>query len=127
MPSAFRGLRDLVDGEGTARDFDHGADLVAQLHLLFLLHFRRDAVDDGDLQIQFLLVSDERNHDLGLHLDAFLLHLGNGFENRARLRLGDLGIRDAEAAAAVPEHRVELMQCSDTGLHISEGDAEFLP
>ncbi len=58
MPSAFRGLRDLVGGEGAARDFDHGADLVAEL---LLLHFRRDAVDDGDLEIEFLLLSDERD------------------------------------------------------------------
>ena len=113
MPSAFRGLRDLVGGEGAARDFDHGADLVAELHLFFLLHFRRDAVDDGDLEIEFLLESDERNHDLGLHFDALLLDLRGGFENRARLRLGDLGIRDAETEtislqkelSAVPRRR----------------------
>ena len=59
MPSAFRGLRDLVGGERAARDFDHGADLVAQLHLLLGLHFCRDAVDDGDLEIEFLLESEE--------------------------------------------------------------------
>ena len=105
MPAAFGGMRDLVGGEGAARDFDQGADLVAQLHFLLLLHFRRDAVEDGDLEIEFLLVSDERNHDLGLHLDALLLHLGGGFENCARLCPGNLGIRDAEAAAAVTERQ----------------------
>ncbi len=37
--NAERGLRDFVGGEGTARDFDHGADLVAELHLdALLLH-----------------------------------------------------------------------------------------
>ncbi len=44
--------------------------------------------------------ADERDHDLGLDLDAFLVHLGGGFEDGARLHLGDFGIGDAEPAAA---------------------------
>jgi hypothetical protein len=34
----------------------------------------------------------------------------DGLENRSRLHLGDLGIGDAQAAAAMAEHGVELMQ-----------------
>ena len=40
----------------------------------------------------------------------FFLHFGGGFEDGARLHLGDFGIDDAEAAAAEAEHRVELVQ-----------------
>ena len=36
--------------------------------------------------------------------------LDRGLEDRARLHLGDLGIGDRQAAAAVAEHRVELVQ-----------------
>ncbi len=39
------------------------------------------------------------------HFFALLLHLGGGFENGARLHLGDLGINNAEPAAAMAEHR----------------------
>src|SRR5205085_9341402 len=37
-----------------------------------------------------------------------------GFKDRARLHRRDLGIADAEAAAAEAEHRVELVQLLDT-------------
>jgi hypothetical protein len=51
------GLRDLVRGQCTARDFDHRADHVAQLDLL-LGHDRfGGGVDDGDLEVEFLLES----------------------------------------------------------------------
>ena len=49
----------------------------------------------------------------GLALMAFLLRIGGGFEDGAGLHAGDLGILDAEAAAAETEHRVELMQFVD--------------
>ena len=39
--------------------------------------------------------------------------IGGGLEHRARLHRGDLGIADAEAAAAEAEHRVELVQLLD--------------
>ena len=72
-----------------------------------------DAVDDLDLQIELLLEADQRNHDFGLDLDAFLLHDRRRFEDGAGLHLGDLGIDDAQAAAAEAEHRVELVQLLD--------------
>ena len=46
----------------------------------------------------------------GFTLIFFFCDIGGGFEDGARLHLGDLGIGDAEAAAAVAEHRVELVQ-----------------
>ena len=65
------------------------------------------------LVLQFLHAADQRNHDFGNHLDALLGHLHGGFEDGARLHLGDLGIGDAETAAAMAEHRVELVQLFD--------------
>ena len=46
----------------------------------------------------------------GLRLEAFLGRIGRGFEDGARLHLGDFRILDTETAAAEAEHRVELMQ-----------------
>ena len=74
------------------------------------MHFLGDAMNDLGLEIEFLLEADERNHDFGLHLDLLLRDIGRGFEDGAGLHLGDLRIGDAETAAAVAEHRVELVQ-----------------
>ena len=83
------------------------------------MHFLGDAVDDLGLEIELLLEADERDHDFGLHLDLLLRDVGGGFEDGARLHLGDLRIGDAEAAAAVAEHRVELVQLRDALLRSS--------
>ena len=45
-----------------------------------------------------------------LHVDALRLHVQPGLDDGADLHLGDLGIGDAQPAAAVAEHRVELGQ-----------------
>jgi hypothetical protein len=58
-------------------------------------------------------VADERDHHLGLHGLARLADLERRLEDRPRLHAGELGIRDAEAAAAVAEHGVELVQLLD--------------
>ena len=49
------GLGDFVGGQGAARDFDHGADQVVELHLLLGHDFLGDAMDDLDLEVEFLL------------------------------------------------------------------------
>ena len=59
---------------------------------------------------QLALESNQWNHDLGNHLDALLGHLYRGFKDRACLHLGDVGMHDAEPAAAEAQHRIELVQ-----------------
>ena len=119
-------LGNLVGGERTARDFDHGADLVFKLHLFLRHHFLGDAMDDFRLEIEFLLEADERDHHLGFHRDLFLRDIGGGFEDGACLHLGDFRIGDAEAAAAVAEHRVELVEFGDALDDLLDADADFL-
>ena len=70
--------------------------------------------------------ADERNHDLRLDLDAFLLDDGRRLEHRARLHLRDLRVADAEPAAAEAEHRVELVQLFDARLNRLDRDAQLL-
>ena len=56
----------------------------------------------------------------------FLGHLAGGLEDGARLHLGDLGIGDAETAAAMAEHRVELVQLLDAAPAASSSPSERL-
>ena len=51
--------------------------------------------------------------------------LHGGLEDGARLHLGDLGIDDAEPAAAEAEHRVELVQRLDARAHALGRDAQL--
>ena len=79
-------------------------DAVLAQHLLGRLEH------DLLLPPQLLDVADQRDHDLGLDRDALLRHLQRGLEDGARLHARDLGIGDAQPAAAVAEHGVELVQ-----------------
>ena len=80
-----------------------------------------------------LHAADQRDHDFGDDLHALLRDLHGRFEDGARLHLGDLGIGDAETAAAMAEHRVELVQLFDAlqqfgqhGLEVLHFGAEVL-
>ncbi len=119
-------LRDLVGDERGAGHFDHRADEVVELGLLLLDHLGGHAVDDLHLEFEFLGEPNQRDHDLGTDFDAFLLHLGGGLEDGASLHLGDFRIGDAEAAATVAEHGVELVQVVHALGDLVGADAEFL-
>ncbi len=119
-------MRNLIGRQRAPGDLDHRADHVLELHLLLGLHVARRLVDDLDLQIQLLLEGDERNHDLRLNLDPLLLHHRGRLEHGARLHRGDLGIADAEAAPAEPEHRVEFVQLRHPRLDPRHRHAELL-
>jgi hypothetical protein len=106
--------RYLVGQQRRARDLDHRSDevfLLLQTGLLQNLvgHF----LHDGLLVLEFLHATDQRNHHFGNDLLALLGHLHHGLEDGARLHLRDLGIGDAQAAAAMPQHGVHLMQALD--------------
>jgi len=82
-------------------------------------------VDDGHLEIELLLETDQRDHDLGVGLHAELLRLDGGLEHGARLHGGDLRIPDAEAAAAEAEHGVELVELVHAVHDLLDGDADL--
>ena len=104
---------DLVGGHRAARHLDHRADQVLDLDALRLHRLGGDAIDDRLLVAQLLHEADQRDHDLRHDLQPFLVQPAGRLDDRARLHLGDLGIGDAEADAAVAEHRVELVQLLD--------------
>ena len=70
-------------------------------------------MDDFDLEVELLLEPNERDHDLRLHLDVFLRHISGGLKDRTDLHLGDFRIGNTKAAAAVAEHRIELVKVLD--------------
>jgi len=120
------GLGDFVGGERTAWHFDHGANLVGEFYFFLFLNVGGDFVDEGDLLIELLLKADERDHDLGLGLEAFLGRFGGGFEDSADLHFGNLGVFHAEAATAEAEHGVELVEFVHAGHDLLDGDADLL-
>src|ERR1035437_4707464 len=127
-------LGDVAGGERGARNFDHGADHVLEFrHAGLAERFLGNRDHDLLLILEFLDAADQRDHDFGDHLHALLEDLYDRFEDGARLHFGDLGIGDAETAAAVAQHGVELVeffdaleQVGDDGLEILDLGAELL-
>ena len=89
---------DLFRSERRARDLDHGADEILELCLLLLGDLLGHAVDDLDLKLELLGKTNQRNHHLRAHFDAFGLDLRGGLEDRASLHFRDFRIDDAEPA-----------------------------
>ena len=102
---------DLAGHQRGARQLDHGADEIFDLAALFGEHFFRHAVDDILHQLQFACRRDQRDHHFGDRcLAALFRHFAGRLENRAGLHFVNFGIGDAKTAAAMAEHRVELVQ-----------------
>ena len=67
----LRGLGDFIRSDRATRDFDHGADEVVKFDFLLGHHGLGDAVDNFNLEVEFFLEADERDHDLWLNrMDA---------------------------------------------------------
>ena len=121
---AERGLRQIVCAEGEelrllgnlvchqrgARQLNHGADHILNFGSLLFEYFVRHSPHDRRLVRHFFHRGDQRNHDFGKHFHTFFSDLDCRFENGARLHLGNFRIGDAEPAAAMPEHGIELVQ-----------------
>ena len=61
-----------------------------------------------------------------MDLDSIALHLCGRFENRACLHFGNLRKGDSQTAAAVAEHRIELVQLVHTPGNLIHRYAEFV-
>ena len=99
---------DFVSGHGSARQLDHGANGKLELNALLLGDFCDNALSDAAHLVELLHRGNQRDHDLGLGIEAFLLELGSSGRNSAHLHLGKDGIHDAQTAAAQAQHRVLL-------------------
>ena len=121
------GFRDFVSRDGSARDFNHGADEVVHFDAFFLKYLLGHLVNDGFLDVQFLLEGHQRNHDFRHHGKSFFLgDFHSGFKDGAGLHFRDFRIGNAETAAAMAEHRVELMEFRHAAHDDFHRHADFL-
>ena len=117
---------DLIGGQGSTGDLDHGADLILHVHtglgdqLIGGLHY--DVLNE----LQLLHLAYQRDHDVRSDHIAQLLGSGDGsLDHSGGLHLGDLGEGNSQTAAAVTHHGVELMQRGDNGLQLVHGDVQL--
>ena len=103
-------LGDLVSGEGCTRDFNHRANHVFHLHAFFFKYLLCHPADDACLLLQLLHCANEGNHDFRTGVKPAEFQVAGSFDDGARLHFRDFRIGDAQAAAAVSEHRVELVE-----------------
>src|SRR6266545_1270596 len=108
-------LGDPARHQSGARHLDHGAHRVRHLRP----HIGHDLLRHGDGHVTGELhLTDgarERNHDLRLDLDPPPGAGAGGLDDGPHLHVVDLRERDAQAAAAVPQHRVEFLERLDAG------------
>ena len=106
----LRPLCNLASGDRGAGQLDHGADAVVEILAHGAKHLLGDVEEDGSLVVELPIVGHEGNHDLRTYDESPSFRLERGLEDRAALHLGDLGVRDAEPATAMPQHGVGLAQ-----------------
>ena len=114
-------LADLVGGDGGARNLDHAAHGDVELDAGLLGDAGDDALDLLADDLELLDGSDEGNHNLGLGVKAALLEVGGSGRDGANLHLGELGVDDAQAAAAQAEHGVGLLEGVQAGEKVTTG------
>src|SRR5205823_6386574 len=90
----------LIGDQARPRQFDHGANLVVDLNASLCEHLVDCLFERVVLDLHLLARADQRNHDFGDRVLAFLLEPDRGADDGARLHLHDLRKHDAEAAAA---------------------------
>ena len=117
-----RGLGDLVGRHGGAGHLDHRADLdvQARLVILGLLDLRDHGLALRPQRHELLLRANQRDHDLREDLDVAAEAVDRGLDDRADLHVQDLGIRHAQAAATVAQHRVGLVQLLHARTHLRD-------
>ncbi len=86
----------------------------------------RDLANELRLIDELPDVSHQRHHDLDGDFLSLARHVPRRLEDRLRLHLGDLGVGDAQAAAAVAQHRVRLPQGLDQLLELRRWDLGML-
>lgn len=122
-----RFLGDLIGRERGARDLDHGADVVLHVHARLLDERVRRADNDVLDELELLALADQRDHDVRRdHRAGLGADLERRLDDGVGLHLGDLRIGDAQAAAAVAHHGVELMQGHDNILQLVKRHAHLL-
>ena len=122
----LRRLGDAVGDHGGARGLDHRAQQEVDALAALGEHLLRRAPDHHGLCVEFAHRADQRHHDLGLDVGTLEARIERRFQNGAGLHLGDFGVGDAQAAAPVAEHGVELVQVVDPHADLADRDLHLL-
>ncbi len=70
-------------------------------------------------------MANQRHHDLRDNVDLPLFTIACCADDRGSLHLGDFRECDAQSAAAVSQHRIQLPQALGFGFEFLEGDARI--
>mmetsp|Transcript_27480 Transcript_27480/g.51496 ORF Transcript_27480/g.51496 Transcript_27480/m.51496 type:complete len:341 (+) Transcript_27480:74-1096(+) len=115
-------LRQAASLQSCSGQLHHGADAVGEVHPLLLLNFTGGLLNHRLELHQLFQGRHQRHHDLshrcGLRSAA---DLRRSFEDGACLHLADLRVGDGQAAAAVSQHRVRLLQLRGTAADSIQG------
>src|SRR5580700_7086769 len=106
----FGFLSNFVSNQRRAGQFDHGSDQVVYGLPFFFEDLISNPANDCRLVRHFLQSGSQRNHDFGVSLHPIFFDGNRSLENGAGLHLGDLWIGNSQAAAAMAEHGIELVQ-----------------
>mmetsp|Transcript_5850 Transcript_5850/g.17445 ORF Transcript_5850/g.17445 Transcript_5850/m.17445 type:complete len:281 (+) Transcript_5850:440-1282(+) len=106
---------DLVGDECSTRDFDHGSDLVLDVHAALLLDLFGRFLDLKCLLLEFGEPTDERDHDARewLGVGVLLQQVGSSVDDCFHLHGCQLWTDDRQAASTQAEHGVFLVEVLD--------------
>ena len=119
-------LRDLVGDHASARQLEHRAHGNVELDTFLGGNLRNHALDDLASLDMLGRDGNERNHNLGARVDAFLDKAGGGRGDGANLHERQIAKDDGQAHAAQAEHRVGLDHAVDTAQAGTQGGELFL-
>ena len=104
------GTGHTVRSKGCAGDLDHCAEVILDLLLEVILDLNANLLAVSLLELKLAGRYGNRNHNLGLRMETFLLKLCRGGEDCPVLSLGDKRIGNVETHSPVAHHRVDLVE-----------------
>ena len=107
-------MGDLVSDHAGARQLEHRAHGNIELDALFVGNLGDYALDNLAGLDMLGRDGNERNHDFGARVDAFLDKAGSSRGHSADLHERQIAKDDGQAHAAQPEHGVRLDHAVDT-------------
>ena len=116
---------DLISSQRSTRNLDHRADHVFDFGLLLFEDPVSHAANDLLQEVQLGLGADQRDHDFRQDFGAFGLNLDGSFDDRLSLHFAEDRVGDAQAATAMTQHRVELVQLGDAFLDLGQWNLHF--
>ena len=107
--------------EGSAGNFDHGADQIRDALASFVFYCAGHAICHDFEFGKFFDHAHKRNHDFG---NGFGSHICGGFQDGTHLHFVNFWIGDAQPTTAMPEHGIEFVEGFDLVLNHAQRGIE---